>query len=550
MTESGVAVNAAVRAVIYSRVSTDEQAKGYSLATQLESCQRYCADRGYSVLGDFSDAHSGTELDRPGLNAVLDSVGTLRPDVIVLHDVDRLGRELIVQAIAERDLTRYGARIEYVLGGGTGSTDQELLKLMKQAIAVYENRQRVERSKRGKDARVRDGHVLVAARPAYGYTYVSAERTGHLEFNPEEAPIVKRIYRWCVDDGLTTYEIAKRLHADQVPTRADTNPVVSKRNGAHFWDPQTVARILRNPTNKGQWFWNKTRRVVEGDRKVQRPRPQSEWLSIPVPAIVDEATWERAQERLKRNKQLAKRNTKREYLLRGLVFCQCGRRWTGRYKNHLDRAYYRCPTTESEPWRDPCHARFGIEQRKLEAGVLEAVKAFLLDPEVRRVSLGAERERAANEREQLASDLDTIDRSLNRVERQLGKLLDDMLDDFPPEIVAKRKRDLVAERQKLAVERERRLAALDMPVTDIDAAIADLAPTVETAFATAEPAELRQLLELLRVEVHVIDRDHVRLTGVIGATVTLSCSQMPHKCPGVPFSLFVPVGRTMNTEVA
>src|SRR5215213_7517093 len=101
---------------IYCRVSSDEQARGYSLPTQDESCRRFCAERGYTVLDVFKDAHSGTELDRPGLNAVIDAVAALKPDAVVLHDVDRLGRELIVQAIAERELTRYGARLEFVLG--------------------------------------------------------------------------------------------------------------------------------------------------------------------------------------------------------------------------------------------------------------------------------------------------------------------------------------------------------------------------------------------------------------------------------------------------
>jgi site-specific DNA recombinase len=530
----------APRALIYSRVSTDEQARGYSLQTQRESCQRYCDERGYTALANFDDAHSGTEIDRPGLNALIDATKELRPDVIVLHDVDRLGREIIVQAIAERDLSRYGARIEYVLGGGSGSPDQELLKFMKQGIAVYENRQRVERSKRGKDARVRAGHVLVAARPSYGYRYVAGDRSGHFEIHPEEAAIVRRMFNWCVDDGLTTYEIAKRLHAEGVPTRGDTNPVVSKKTAQHFWDPSTVACILRNPIHKGQWFWNKTK-LVEPDadlvakrrkagaanpeRKQQVARPREEWLSLTVPAIVDEATWERAQERLSRNKQQAKRNSKREYLLRGLVFCPCGRRWTGRYKNHLERAYYRCPTTEGEPWRKDCTARFGIEQTKLERGVLDAVKAFLLDPDVRKAALDAERERATTEREQLADDLATIDKRLSRVEHQLGKLLDDLLlEDFPEEIIANRKRDLIAERQRLAAEREQRLTALDEPVIDVEMAIAELAPTVETAFAIAEPFELRQLLDLLRVQVHVIDRETVRLSGVLGSVVTLSCS--------------------------
>ncbi len=514
----------APRAIVYARVSTDEQARGYSIPTQLDSCRRYCAERGYTVLTEHTDAHSGTELDRPGLNATIDAVGALRPDVVVLHDVDRLGRELIVQAIAERDLTRHGARVEYALGGGTGSTDQELLKLMKQAIAVYENRQRVERSRRGKDGRVRDGQVLVAARPAYGYRYVGGDRTGKLEPHPDEAPIVRRIFRWCADDGLTTYAIAKRLYAEQVPTRGDGNPVVHKKAGQHFWDPHTVARILGNPTHKGEWFWNKTRRVRDGDRVVQKARPREEWISLPVPALVDPATWERAQRQLARNRQMARRNAKREYLLRGLVFCPCGRRWTGRYKNQLDRAYYRCPTTEGEPWRVDCHARFGMEQTRLESAVLGAVRAFLLEPDTRRVALGAERKRVVAERERLAEDLSTIDQSLARVERQLGKLLDEMLvGDFPPDLVTSRKRDLTAERERLAAEREMRLSALDVPMVDVEAAIAGITPTVEAAFLAASTAELRQLLDLLRVEVHVIDREHVRLSGVLGSVVTSLC---------------------------
>jgi site-specific DNA recombinase len=520
----------AERAIIYRRVSTDEQARGSSLATQLESCRRYCADRGYSVLADFSDAQSGTQGDRPGLNATLDAVKTLRPEVIVLYHADRLGRDNIVQALAERDLTRYGARIEYVMGGGTGSPEQELLKGTLQVIAIYDNRLRTRRTKEGQNSRVRDGNVLVAARPPYGYRYIGGDRKGRLERDPDEAPIVQRIFRWYVDDGLTTYEIAKRLHAEQIPTRGDRNSVVVKKSAQHVWAMNTIARILRTSTYKGEWFYNKSKLVDADDeliarwrkaglarpeRKRQIRRPRSEWLSTPVPALVDEAMWERAQERLARNRQMARRNAKREYLLRGLVFCSCGRRMSGRA--HRGYAYYRCSRAESHPWHNTCTARINLEQSQIESAVLDAVKAFLKDPDMRRAALGAERERVSAEREQLAADLATIDQSRTRVDRQLGKLLDDLLlDDFPAEIVAKRKRDLVSERHRLAAERERRLAALDEPIIDVEAVIAELEPAVEMAFALAEPAELRQLLELLRVEVQVIDREHVRLSGVIG----------------------------------
>lgn len=501
---------------------------------------RYCADHGYEVVGSFTDAHTGTELDRPGLNDAIDAVRTLRPAVVVLHDVDRLGREQIVQALAERDLSRHGARIEYVLGGGSGSSGQELLKMMKQAIAVYENRQRVERTRRGKDGRVRAGHPLVAARPAYGYCYIGGDRQGRLEPDPDEAPVVRQIFRWIVDDHLTCYEVAKRLHAAAIPTRGDRNTVVAKKAERHFWDPHTVARIVGNPIHKGEWYWNKTRRVPkEGDpeKKVQRLRPREEWLTLPVEPIVEAERWEQAQLRLARNKQQARRNTKRDYLLRGLVFCPCGRRWTGRYKNHLQRAYYRCPITESEPWRGECHSRFGIEQTKLETAVLDTVKAFLLDEEVRRTALSAERIRAQAERERLGEDLATIDQHLTRVEKQLGKLLDSLLiDDFPTDVVAARKRELLAERGRLAAERERRLAELDPPAVDVEATIAAMAPIVEQAFSLGTTTELRQLLDLLRIEVYVVDRTNIRLTGVLGSVVAHLPTQKRHNGP-IPFNL-------------
>ena len=60
--EGGTHMNAA----IYCRVSTDDQEKeGTSLTTQLEACQKYCQDKGYTVVKRFSETYSGITLDRP-----------------------------------------------------------------------------------------------------------------------------------------------------------------------------------------------------------------------------------------------------------------------------------------------------------------------------------------------------------------------------------------------------------------------------------------------------------------------------------------------------
>ena len=58
-------------------------------------------------------------------------------------------------------------------------------------------------------------------------------------------------------------------------------------------------------------------------------RPREEWIPIPVPSILSQATFARAQRKLKRNRELSSRNTKHSYLLTGLVFCGCNRRMYG-----------------------------------------------------------------------------------------------------------------------------------------------------------------------------------------------------------------------------
>jgi site-specific DNA recombinase len=64
------------RAVLYARVSTDEQAKsGYSLAQQVEALQAYAAREGYEVLAEVSDpGQSGASLERPGMDRIRELV--------------------------------------------------------------------------------------------------------------------------------------------------------------------------------------------------------------------------------------------------------------------------------------------------------------------------------------------------------------------------------------------------------------------------------------------------------------------------------------------
>jgi site-specific DNA recombinase len=83
------------RAILYARVSTDEQARsGYSLSQQIEALREYAACERYEVLEEVVDpGQSGASLERPGMDRVRDLVAAGGVSVVLAQDRDRFARE-------------------------------------------------------------------------------------------------------------------------------------------------------------------------------------------------------------------------------------------------------------------------------------------------------------------------------------------------------------------------------------------------------------------------------------------------------------------------
>ena len=79
------------RAILYTRVSTEEQARsGFSLAQQLEALREYVAREGYEVLEEVIDpGQSGASLERPGMDRVQDLVTAGGVSIVLAQDRDR-----------------------------------------------------------------------------------------------------------------------------------------------------------------------------------------------------------------------------------------------------------------------------------------------------------------------------------------------------------------------------------------------------------------------------------------------------------------------------
>ena len=109
----------------------------------------------------------------------------------------------------------------------------------------------------------------------------------------------------------------------------------TRKPGAR-WERSMVWAMLRNPAYRGTACFGKTR--VATRQRVTRPlrmrggmatrnsanheRPREDWIEIPVPALIDEPIFARAQELLQENKVRARRRTIAPSLVQGLVSCR------------------------------------------------------------------------------------------------------------------------------------------------------------------------------------------------------------------------------------
>lgn len=448
------------RAVLYARVSSQKQEKGYSLESQVESCRKLAASNNWVVTATFREVCSGTVLNRPQLDKLRDLVAAGEVDVVVVHDVDRLGRDPAQIALVERELEESGCSISYVLLPDADSPSGQLLKDVKAAVGRFENLQRVERSRRGARRKAKEGKVIVGPHRPYGYR---VDDDGRLKIDPEEADVVRDIFRWLVEGGTTLSEITRRLEG--IPTKNDKTGVYPKKRGYGVWARSSVRCILTNETYVGSWFYGKNRSTgrkgTRGDRAKEDyilcdPQPREAWIEVEVPAIISQRVFDAAQEMLARNKRMARRNSKRKYLLGSLIYCECGRAMCGAsYETDGKRyKYYQCSARTEYATAGPRCDAYRIRVDEADKAVWEYIRDLLEHPDCLALGLEEQRREAEEGIEQLEARLDRIDGQIAECDRKLDRLLEDSLADrFGQEVVDRKAQKLTKHRAKLEAQR-------------------------------------------------------------------------------------------------
>jgi DNA invertase Pin-like site-specific DNA recombinase len=303
-------------AILYARVSTRQQAEEdrFSIPQQLHALREYCQREGFDVIEEITDpGFSGASLERPGMDKVRDLVASGGVDAVFAQDRDRFSREPAFHYILREEFAHYGTDMRALNDKGDGSPEGQLTDGIMDQLAKFEKSKFVQRSRRGKIQRARDGKIVPTYTPDYGFAY-SRDRLSYVVVE-EQMEIVRRVFAM-IADGFAIRYVRRTLESEGVPT---------PRGGTH-WSQKTIRQMilddvymphdreaiaalveeglmardvagrLEPDARYGIWFFN-TRRytrtsVVEtgpdGERvyrkrQTSEQRPRHQWVAVPVP---------------------------------------------------------------------------------------------------------------------------------------------------------------------------------------------------------------------------------------------------------------------------
>jgi site-specific DNA recombinase len=452
-------------AAIYARVSSERQKEEQTIKSQTAALLEYAQCEGYIVPQEWifeDEGYSGANLVRPGLERIRDLAAEGQLETILVHSPDRLSRKYAYQVLLLEEFSRHGAEVIFLKSVRGNTPEEQLLLQFQGMIAEYERAQIIERSRRGKRHKAQCGSVNVLSGAPYGYRYVKKTDSScaYYEILEKESEVVREIFRYYTQEGLSINAIARRLNNMDIPTRS----------GKCLWERSTIWGMLRNPAYKGLASFGKTeqcdrQKVTRQLRQrggysprcsSSRRRPKEEWIQIPVPAVVSEETFAMAEELLERNKRLSKRRTKEPTLLQGLLVCkECGyalyRSSTRTSKHKI--YYYRC--IGSDNYRHAggrvCSCS-PIRQDYLDEVVWNQVVRLLENPDLIEKEINRRIEESAyssvTERRK-----EVLMKELTRVQKGIDKLLDAYQEDIIP-LAELRKRIPVLRKRETAIKKE------------------------------------------------------------------------------------------------
>jgi DNA invertase Pin-like site-specific DNA recombinase len=291
-----------------------------TLAQQNKAFLEFCSRNGHEPAGTFADGSSSNGA-APGFRELLSFLRRSEQGMlVVMADVSVLGTQVRDTARRYFQLEGLGATVTLM---DSAAAPDEFLTQWSSNDAGNTLGDRVRAAMRRKAVK---GEVL--GHPPYGYKVGGRRR---LELVPEEAVVVRYIFRLYLQEGLGIRLIARRLNEEGLKTRRGGN-----------WSMVSIRDILRNRSYLGTYARFGVR--VPGSH----------------PALVSSDDFNRAQDRLNSRRTSYAPRVTSEFLLSGIARCgSCGNKligvtrkqaWTRQSGERMENSYryYQCESRTNQ----------------------------------------------------------------------------------------------------------------------------------------------------------------------------------------------------------
>lgn len=304
-------------AVIYTRVSSREQAEGFSIEAQVKACQKKAKDDGYKIAKVFKDeGYTGTNSDRPALQELLNFCKHESVHAVIIHKLDRFARSIVDHSALRAILLKYGTTLISCTEQLGNAPHEVFLENIMASMAQYYSDNLKTEVRKGIVERFESGYHLSTA----PYGYITTKESKVMQIVKEEALVIRKIYSLYATGHYSFDSIAELLYK-----KGYTN-----RQGKRF-NKSRIQEILRNVIYEGLVEYKKIGKKVKG---LHEPI-----VSTTIFSLAQQIMAERG------NVQL-KEKGKYDFLYKGFVSCpECGKALYAAYsrggsgKKHL---YYCC----------------------------------------------------------------------------------------------------------------------------------------------------------------------------------------------------------------
>jgi len=364
----------------YVRVSSSLQAgkNKYSIPEQKDILKRICESRNWNPTFFEDIGISGETIRlRPQLNEMLNFCieGTFKK--VHVTDQDRLTRNLRdLQYIKDIFIEN---NVKLVINGKILDLSDEDDDFKSDIDGVFSKRERkmiARRTARGKYQKAKQGKIPTAGyNIPYGYKRDDQSR---IVINEEEARVVRMIFDWIANKGLSCYKIAEKLNTLGIPTR-------SKSYG------KIIRSRINNKIYEAKWTRSSVNHIVRKelyykDKYIYTSKYYKEPVFIDKEPIISRKLFEKARSQSTKNKSFKGRGATALYILRGKMRCmKCGRAYVGgrwhSSKSGKTRYYYRDlgKSNKIREYEEKCTSA-SIKKDLIENIVKKDIKEFLVNP--------------------------------------------------------------------------------------------------------------------------------------------------------------------------